>query len=367
MFRTINAVPARLAGPARAALAATLALTTLVVGTMPAAAQPAPIPGAGVYVGAYISGAPFDASLLDHYENVTGKPLSIVHWGQPWVNNGKQQSFQAEAFQRVHDRGSLPMLTWGSWELGKGTGQPNFTLSNIYNGKYDGFINQWAKDAAAWGQPFFLRFDHEMNGTWQFPWAEKINGNQSGDYVKAWRHVHDIFAQQGASNATWVWCPNISGTTTTPLNQLYPGDNYVDWTCMDGYNWGNDTGAGWQSFAQVFGGSDFGSYNPHDTYKELLSIAPSKPIMIGEVASSENGGSKSDWINDMFQTQLPTNFPNIKAVVWEDWNDNDPKLSFPIESSNGSATAYARSVASDYYFANNVTDIVANGPVVATW
>ena len=31
----------------------------------------------------------------------------------------------------------------------------------------------------------------------------------------------------------------------------YPGDEYVDWTGVDGYNWGVRNG-GWQSFEQVF-------------------------------------------------------------------------------------------------------------------
>src|SRR3712207_8531028 len=46
-----------------------------------------------------------------------------------------------------------------------------------------------------------------MNGDWH-PFSEKRNGNQPGEYVKAWRHVHDIFTAVGANNATWVWCPN---------------------------------------------------------------------------------------------------------------------------------------------------------------
>ena len=89
---------------------------------------------------------------------------------------------------------------------------------------------QWATAAKAWGHPFFLRFDHEMNGNWQFPWAELLNGNKPGDYVKAWRHVHDMFTSLGATNVSWVWCPNVSGGSTRPMAQLYPGDAYVDLT-----------------------------------------------------------------------------------------------------------------------------------------
>jgi hypothetical protein len=305
-----------------------------------------------VYWGAYISGAPFDTTLLDVFEARMAKKMSIVHWGQPWQIAKSFQPFQTSSMQRVRERGAIPMLNWGSWDLSEGVTQPDYRLANITDGVFDSYISQWARDAKAWGQPFFLRFDHEMNGWWQFPWAEQINGNQPGDFVKAWRHVHDIFTDVGATNATWVWCPNISSAKTTPLSELYPGDSYVDWTCMDAYNWGTDGGNMWQTFAQLFGGSDFGGYNSHNTYQELLTLAPSKPIMLGEVASSEDGGSKASWISDMLETQLPTAFPMIKAVVWMNWNIDDPSVSWPIESSSGSQSAFAAGIAPPYYTSN---------------
>ena len=68
----------------------------------------------------------------------------------------------------------------------------------MISGKYDSYIPQnVAEDARDWGHPFFLRFDWEMNGNW-FPWSEGVNGNQSGEFVAAWRHVHDIFTSVGA-------------------------------------------------------------------------------------------------------------------------------------------------------------------------
>ncbi len=36
---------------------------------------------------------------------------------------------------------------------------------------------------------------------------------------------------------------------------------------------------------------------------------------VAETASSEYGGSKATWIKDMLQTQLPQQFPTIKAQV----------------------------------------------------
>ena len=57
------------------------------------------------------------------------------------------------------------------------------------------------------------------------------------------------------------------------------------------------------------------------TYGELLSIAPSKPIMIAETASTEEGKTtkKATWITDALNS-LPTVFPAIRALVWFNWN-----------------------------------------------
>ena len=69
--------------------------------------------------------------------------------------------------------------------------------------------------------------------------SEQANGNRPGEYVAAWRHVHDIFTSVGANDVTWVWCPNVDPDhKMQSLGSLYPGDAYVDWTCLDGYNWG---------------------------------------------------------------------------------------------------------------------------------
>jgi len=313
--------------------------------------------GPSVYWGAYIQGAPFDMSLVDSFESHAGKRTSIITWGQPWVMNGALQPFQTFNFQQVRDRGDIPMVNWGSWALGQGMTQPNFTLARIAGGAYDGYISSWAQAARSWGHPLMLRFDHEMNGWW-YPWSEQVNGNHPGDYVRAWRHVHDIFVQQGATNVSWVWCINEVSPRSTSTSSMYPGDSYVDWTCMDGYNWGTDSGNAWQTFSQVLSGDP--RYGGHNTYQELLSAAPSKPIMIGETASSENGGNKHAWITDMLATQLPIKFPRVKALIWFDWSGGGGNT-WPIESSASAQTAFAQGIASSVYATNQFANFNAAG------
>lgn len=292
--------------------------------------------------------------VFDTFEKNAGKKMSILHWGQPWKMNQTYQPFQTAYFDDVRAHGSIPYLDWGTWNLGSGINQPNFQLADVYNGAHDTYIIQWAKQAKAWGHPFFLRLDWEMNGNWQFPWSEQLNGNKPGDYIKMWRHVHDLFTANGVKNVTWVWCPNIAGDTTTPFANVYPGDAYVDWVCLDGYN----KYSTWLTFNQVFAAQGINWL--HNSYAEITALAPTKPLMLGEFASLEagdGGANKAAWIRDALLTQLPQHFPKIKAVVWFNWNDGVPDKTFPIESTNASVNAFKQGIQSSYYAANDYSGL----------
>ena len=311
--------------------------------------SPAPPPMAARQIlwGAWIDGdaygpthydPPWDMTAASIFEQHAGKTASIIHYGQFWRQGGALQPFYANDHQRVRDHGSIPMLDWNPWDshAGGSNAQPEFALGRILAGDFDAYIRSWATGARDWGHPMFLRFAHEMNGSW-YPWSEGVNGNTAGQYVAAWRHVHNIFTSVGATNVTWVWSPNAIYPGSTPLTGLYPGDPYVDWVAIDGYNWGTNPGRPdvWKSFAQVF----------TPTYDALGALAPSKPVMLAELGSTEHGGSKAAWIADVL-AQIPANFPRIGAVVWFNWNTD---ADWSIESSPSAQAAFATGIASSVF------------------
>ena len=334
-----------------------------------------------IYWGALIDGATYDVGSapgdmrsVDIFESHTGKKVSIIHFGQSWYSNGTPLRFPEASFDKVRNHGSIPLFSWSSRDARHASIDPNFRSSVVTSGRYDSYIRQFADDAAAWGHPFFLRFDWEMNGWW-YPWAEGklgtgtaiYNGNNPGDYVAMWRHVHDIFVQAGATNVTWVWCINEMTNTSAgqhpPMAQIYPGDNYVDWTGMDNYN----RYAGWESFSTMITGA--GTNWILNTYEALLDIAPSKPIMLAEFGSKEDtfdGQRKADWLIDALTVQLPVNFPQIKAAVYFNWNVTtdpaNPDSSIVIESSAVARAAFATGIAASYYTANTFT-YLPPGPI----
>jgi Glycosyl hydrolase family 26/Fibronectin type III domain len=267
---------------------------------------------------------------LPRFASDSGKSPSVEHWGMCWTC-----SFDSGIANAVVARGDVPAIDWAN--------DSSASDADIAAGKYDAQVKTVASAMAAFGHPMFLLFDEEMNGTW-YPYSPGVNGNTAASFVAMWRHLHDIFVQAGAKNVTWVWVPNVDPSNIfTSFASLYPGDSYVDWTGLNGYNWGSGGGNTWMTFNQVFAPS----------YKALLSLAPTKPVMIGEVASEETGGNKAAWITDMLTTQLPQNFPQIKAVLWFNWRvyEKSQYWNWEVESSSSAQSAFKQGIAASYYAA----------------
>ena len=221
--------------------------------------------------------------------------------------------------------GRIPLVNWEPYD---GTGAM-VSFDDIINGKYDSYIQGYATKAKAFGKKFFLDLAAEMNSD------EAWTNHDAAKYIAGWQHVHDIFTAAGATNVVWAWCPNVTdsdGSNSSTMS-YYPGDSYVDWTGVDGYNWGtSQPGFGWQSFQEVFA----------NIYP--LLAAKGKPILIGEMASDEVGGNKAQWIGDIVPT-LKTSFPMIRAFAWF---DVQKERNWQINSSPSAATAYAQ-MAKDPY------------------
>jgi hypothetical protein len=303
-------------------------------------------PAKRIYWGSWIDGetygdpdhdAPWTKSIWDTFVgHAGGKDVSIIHFGQPppWAH----PKFEPAPVNLAWERGVIPLMDMRS-EPDKEQGG-DVKLTDIVNGTPDVLedLRRWAKEVKEYGYPFLFRWNWEMNGGW-FQWGEETKSNP-GLYVASWRRLHDIAEEAGATNITWVWCPNITGLSSPSPKAWYPGDGYVDWTCLDGYNWGE---AQWASFYNVF----------NESYRELLALAPNKPMMIGETASTEDGGNKAMWITDAITTQVPQWFPRIRAFLWFNWNDQGRK--WPIESSPAAQEAFASAIASPYFAPNEFT------------
>ena len=295
------------------------ASATFVVEAAPAPAPPA-VSTAALRFGVANPGGPLASTELDEVATLAGESPSILMIYKDFL-----QAPPVAEMDAARSRGATPLVTWEPWAWGGGVDQPAYALDRVAAGDFDGTITQWGQSIAAWGKPVMLRFAHEMNGNW-YPWAEGVNGNQSGDYVAAWRHVHDVVAATGAVNVQWVWSPNVPYWGSTDLAGLFPGAGYVDVVALDGYNWGtSQTWSSWISPVDLFAPG----------ISQLRTLAPGKPVLIAETASSELGGSKATWNTDLVSYLAAQ--PDVMGFVWfhmqkeTDWR---------INSSASSSTAF---------------------------
>lgn len=157
-------------------------------------------------------------------------------------------------------------------------------LDRILRGEYDEFFTQWARDAASAKLPFLLRFGFEMSGNW-FSW-----GGKPEQFKQAWKRVHSIFKRNGATNALWLFSPNVLFGSQTPeknLTPYYPGDSVVDWVGLDGYNFGDDHDRfhRWKSYSEVF----------ESSIQAMMAFG--KPLMLSEIGCA-HGPRKAEWMRD---------------------------------------------------------------------
>jgi Glycosyl hydrolase family 26 len=261
-----------------------------------------------------------DLKTVDEFEHDAGKPAGIVMWYADWQHNLTPAITQLNEVLR---RGSIPEITWEPWDASNGLyrAQPRYRLSNIITGKFDRYIWTWARSLASWHHAVLLRFAQEGDGNW-FPWSAYGNGNEPGQFVAAWRHVHRIFALAGADNVMWVWSPAFARSA-----QTFPGTRDVNIMATTCQNAGKPILArGWQSFQK-----DCGS-----AIARLHALAPRLPIQLAEASSAERGGSKAQWIKQMFA--YLDHHPDVTSLVWFNLVKG---IDWRIESSASAREAFA--------------------------
>jgi hypothetical protein len=274
-----------------------------------------------------------DTSLtaITDYETDTGHQVAIAHFWRDWNTGTGGSAWIPTAFMNaLYARHTLPLITISPTYF-SGTASPAITLTSITAGSYDSVITAQAQALRDYRHPVLVRMMHEFNGNWYPNWSvNPSNPTYSwtpAQYIAAWRHIVDIYHSVGAYNVGFVWCPNIwyaSSLAKDPMTQ-YPGDAYVDWIGLDGYN-KDAAGTTWDSFSAIFGYA----------YSELIGLT-SKPIMVAETGTSPAYGaqaqSKAAWVTDAYGSSGVLGMPQIRSIVLfnEDKRVENPGSTNPLE------------------------------------
>jgi len=277
---------------------------------------PGPSGAAGIALGIYVkpgTGSDDQEAAVGQFESSIGRRLSIVQTFTSWqAASGAMTPFPTSFASFAESVGATPMITWQPEQAvdtrsagGSLADQPDYSLAQLTSGRYDSYIRSWAAAAKAFGRVVYVRPMHEMNDM-TYPWSIGVNGNTGAqEYVAAWRHIVGIFQAEGATNVQFVWCVGAKPALPNPA-VYFPGDAYVSWIALDGYN----RGSPWLSFTSIFS----------QAYAEVTAVS-SRPVMIAEVGSVDEPGdptAKADWISTAFGQEIPRDFPRVRAVLYFD-------------------------------------------------
>jgi hypothetical protein len=216
------------------------------------------------------------------------------------------------------------------------------------------------------GVDVYLRFAHEMNGSW-YPW-----GQQPDDYVDAFRRMA-VAVHAGAPRTAMMWAPNYGGgypfvggtyqappgradaedldtdgdgTVTgedDPYRPYWPGRKHVDWVGMSVYHWGAvypwgenevpEQGKYRDLLRGTYDGAAGDESAVPDFYAEY-GAGMRLPVAVTETAAlfvPDGGGADEESIKSAWwqQVMAPGNaraMPWLKMVNWFEWAKFEPEV-----------------------------------------
>ncbi|GAA2391194.1 glycoside hydrolase family 26 protein [Dactylosporangium salmoneum] len=286
----------------------------------PFAAGPVTPPKHGSYLGAWVRPERLTESgrvtAMTDWEHSLGRKMAIVNTYRRFDEN-----FINDSDRQFVARGSTLMLSWAGGDT-----------RLITMGRYDDLIRQRARELKAFGHPVLLRYRWEMDRP-----NLRAQMWSGADYIAAWKYVRNIFQQEGATNASWVWCPTAEGFRGGYAADFYPGDDAVDWTCVD-----------------VYAGPKYGSIGDlMRPFLEFCAEHPSKPVMVGEFGIARSWGTqqRASWLADASRTFKANS--QIRAVLYfesDPLDNKGPTNQFLVSDDPVVFGTFRSSLAQDAYY-----------------
>jgi hypothetical protein len=274
-------------------------------------------PEEGAYLGAWIKPDALThagrVEAVDKLEKDLGRPLDIVNTYRRF-----DQMVGTKSDAEFLAAGATLMVSWATGDN-----------RSITAGEHDRLIRRQAKAIRKVKKPMLLRIRWEMDrpNLRATMWSGE-------DYIAAYKHIREIFAEQRVKNVSWVWCPTAEGFIRGDAPAFYPGDDQVDWTCVDVY-----AGHVFQPIGQLMG-----------PFLQWAAQRP-KPIVIGEfgVAKAWGSAGRTAWLADAERTFKANK--QIKAVVYFESNPegNGPNQQFRLGDDRAPYRQFTRLTRDPYF------------------
>ncbi len=320
-------------------------------------AAPALVPEDGVYFGVNLD---WDKESPAEYAARLGKTPAVYVLFAEFPLSADTLGYVQHIADLVKAQNGALMLTL---EPNAGLGVVTVDSANALAGQLAG-IN-------AGGVPVYLRFAHEMNGSW-YAWAQ-----DPVEYVRAFRDVAAAVHAQAPQTAM-VWAPNYGGgypfqggrynaspgsdafalldtnhdgilsMQDDPYAPFYPGDDAVDWVGMSIYHWGavypwgeNELPEAGKFIAQLTGEYNGAGGDERDLPDFYAGYADGhgKPLAITETAAFYAPGVEGDaqleikrmWWQQVLAENLPSAFPQLKLIDWFEWRKFESEIGGEVD------------------------------------
>ncbi len=310
-------------------------------------------PSTGTYFGVNLN---WDDDSPAAYDERLGRQAAVYVLFLPFpFDDGAAVSFR-ESMDKIAEQGGMALLTL----------EPTVPLGEITVAMAEDLARALDEQNQR-GVPIFLRFAHEMNGSW-YPWSQ-----QPTSYILAFRLLADAVHRLTADTAM-VWAPSYAGgypfrggqfeakpdspdfdrldtnndgvltMEDDPYAPYYPGDGAVDWVALSLYHWGNTYPWGDNEVPEPgkFAAQITGTYNGQigddsalpDFYAEYVEDR-GKPLAIAETSALYNverdGGAseleiKSAWWSQVFDPEVLKQMPGLKMINWFEWEKPEQEI-----------------------------------------
>ena len=295
--------------------------------------------------GVYGGGTGVVSKLSSYSEWLGEKPAVAMVFVDALGPSDAKKGFVDGPLTNIWDAGHVPLVSWQPFAREQQQ-TSEIVEREIARGKYDKELRTWADLLAEWTRPrgddtrgrrLYFRPAHEMNGNW-FPWSavdstrisatpEPASGNGRGEnpsagtpeeYVAMWKRIHRTFSKtkMDGTDIQWMWSPNADEIGGIRAERYYPGDAFVDWVGLDGFNFGgsqeykNGATSTWRTPQQLF-----------DSILGRVRELTDKPVALAEFASSSVPDSgtgnqpqkKAGWIRSVFEYVAEN---DIKMACW---------------------------------------------------
>ncbi|TDD52843.1 hypothetical protein E1286_08185 [Nonomuraea terrae] len=294
------------------------------------------IPSCGAWWGIapeVFTGAPVEQALhgAEARMGTAADVLHVYHRGSELFPTGAEIRLA-----RDPERPRLLMINW----------KPSFehTWADIAGGALDRRIDRLAAHLRRkFPERFFLTVHHEPENDVN---PARGSGMQATDYAAMLRHVVLRLRERGVRNAvvvmTYMGAPNWAAKPW--FEDLYPGDDVVDWVAMDPYA---------DHRVQDFDGLVNKTRKEYPDwpgfYRWMQARFPGKPVMVAEWGVFERPHDRS-FKRRFFESvsRQIKRYPQIKALLYFD-SPQAPRGDTSFDSDQGADRAFAE-LARDPYF-----------------